>query len=181
MRRSKALLKLYLVVQLAIGIVFTMSFIGKLWSRGGFTEGLEAYRIVPSSWATFSALTIIALEACVASAHLTGYFLRVALVVGLGLLGSFGIAVGVNLGRGRALPCYCFGGSESLISHTTLLRLALLGFGEALLLKIHHPIYSLGIELSQLGLAVFWSIFLLVVSFWFFALADVLQLVRGPR
>jgi Methylamine utilisation protein MauE len=175
------LLKLHAVVQLAIGIIFLLSSVGKLLERSSFIQGVAAYRIVPASWASLTASIVITGEMFVAAAHLTGFRLKPALVVGIGLIASFGIAVGVNLKRDRPLPCYCFGGSGSVVTWGTLARLGFLGAGETFLLKLYQPIYVPRLILPELGFALFWSIFLLVGSLWLFAIGDVLRLLRPVR
>ncbi len=167
-----------LVVQLALGIVFLLSSAGKLQDRGRFARGLAAYRILPGSWANPASLLVIALESLLAVAHLTGYLLGIAVPVGLGLLGSFGVAVGVNLKRGRALPCYCFGRSGDTISSATLARLVLMASGEAFLLGAHRPIYTPQLALPDLAFALFWAAVTLLTGLWLFALRDLGRLLR---
>ena len=167
-----------LVLQLALGIVFLLSVAGKLQDRGHFAGGLAAYRILPRSWANPASLLVIALESFLAVAHLTGYLLRIALPVGLGLLASFTVAVGVNLKRGRALPCYCFGRSGDTISGATLARLVLMASGEAFLLKATRPIYTPQVAVSDLVVALFWAMVVLVIGLWLFALSDLGRLLR---
>jgi hypothetical protein len=170
--------KWHLVVQLAIGVVFLLSSGGKLRDRGSFINGLAAYRIVPASWVKMIGLFIIGLESFLAAAHLTGHLLRLALPVGLGLIATFGVAVAVNIKRDRALPCYCFGDSASIISGATLIRLGFLAAGEMFLLELYQPVYPLRMAPADLGFAFFWSILLLVASLWLFALGDVARLVK---
>jgi Methylamine utilisation protein MauE len=174
-------LKLRLVVQLAIGILFLISSAGKLRDRGSFTEGLAAYRILPSSWASVGGLFIIGVESFLAAAHISGHLLKVGLLAGLALIASFALAVCFNLARGRVLPCYCFGSSGSTISWATLARLALLAFGEAFLLRMYQPLLPLRLAVLQLAFALFWSILLLVAGLWLFAVGDVVRLLRFAR
>jgi hypothetical protein len=170
--------KFAVIIQLAIGLVFLVSSAGKLWDRRGFTDGLIAYRIIPQSWARLTSVAVIALEVFIALSHLTGYFSKIGFPIGLGLISILGIAVGVNLKRGRSVPCYCFGTSESLISTTTLVRLALLAAGEAVLLALQKPIRTATLALPNLLLALFWSTFVLLVSLWLFAVPDTLKVLR---
>src|SRR5208282_1154195 len=87
-------------------------------------------------------------------------------------------AVSLNLKRGLALPCYCFGGSGAIISASTLIRLALLGLGEILLLRPYQPVFPLAMALPGLAFGLFWSSFTLVICLWLFGLRDVIRLVR---
>jgi len=174
------LLNLYIVIQLAIGFVFLLSSEEKLRDSKGFADGLAAYRIVPASWTGFSSLLVIGLEGFLGVVHLTGHLLKIGLWVGLVLVVSFAVAVAVNLVRGRALPCYCFGSSESIISWATLGRLALLAFGEVLLLKTYKPVDLLSAAaLPQVAYALFWSILLLVTVSWMFAAGDVVRVLKS--
>jgi len=166
------------VMQLALGTVFLLSSVGKLRHPGRFARGLAAYRMLPASWAKLTSYFVIALESLLAASHFTGYLLAVALPLGLGLLGSFSIAVSVNLKRGRALPCYCFGPSDHIISGTTLARLALIASGQAFLLRMHRPIYLQQISLLQLGFASFWALLILIAALWILSLRDLEGLLR---
>lgn len=53
---------------------------------------------------------------------------RIAAILTLLMLGSFAVAVAVNLRRKSGIACGCFGDSEP-ISARTLVRIALLAFG----------------------------------------------------
>lgn len=170
--------ELRLVVQLAIGIVFLLSSVGKLQNFRGFSHAVLAYRVLPAFLTNGSSWLIVALESLVAAAHLTGYFLSIALPVGLGLMASFAFAVSLNLKRGQALPCYCFGGSEAFISITTLFRLGLIALGDTLLLISYQPVFPFSMPLRVLALGLFWSIFVLVTGMWFFGSGDVARLMR---
>jgi hypothetical protein len=173
--------KLYAVVQLAIGIVFLFSSEEKVRGHKSFIEGLAAYRIVPASWSGLTGILVIGFESFLAVAHVTGYLLRVGLLIGLALILCFAVAVSVNLKRGRALPCYCFGGSGSIISSATLARLAMLASGETFLLRMYQPIYPLQLAPVQLGFALFWSALLLISGLWLFAIGDVVRLLKFVR
>ncbi len=178
-----------LVVQLALGIVFLLSAAGKLRDPAGFARGVADYQIVAASVAHPVGLLIIALEGWLAIAHLTGWLLAAAVPLGFGMLTTFAVAVGMNLGRGRVLPCYCFGGrGEETISARTLARLLLLLLCEALLLAdsslfttsqlVYH---SRIVSFSELALALFWATFLLAVGSWVFSLPDLVDLLRPCR
>jgi hypothetical protein len=167
------------VIQLAIGLVFLLSSAGKLRDRRGFSDGLISYRIIPEAWARPTSVTVIALEVFVALSHLSGYLPQVGVLIGLGLISMFALAVGVNLKQGRSVPCFCFGTSESYISITTLVRLAFLAAGEVVLLTRQQPIRTTSLDLPNLVLALFWSTFVLLMSVWLFALPDTLKLLRA--
>jgi hypothetical protein len=175
-----------LVVQLAIGMVFLLSTPGKLIDPVGFARGVVEYQIGPKSLAFSGAMAVIVTEIFLAIAHLTGSFLRFAAPVGVVMLLIFSIAVAVNLKRGHALRCYCFGESDvELISGRTLVRLLLLLGGEILLitdsnlLTTNRIIHFDGIgSFAHLSLALFWAAFLLVAGGWLLSSGDTLEIFR---
>jgi len=175
-----------IAVQLALGIVFLHSAASKLRDPKGFAQGVADYKIVPASMAGAVGLLVIGVESWLAIAHLTGWLLAVAVPVGFGTLLSFALAVGVNLRRGRALPCYCFGsrGGES-ISNQTLTRLVMLLLCESLLLPdsglfaaSQLPLSSRMASFPELALAAFWATLFLVIGSWALSLNDLVDLLR---
>jgi hypothetical protein len=183
-------IELRFVVQLAIGIVFLLSAIAKARNPRTFAQGVMEYGILPRSVAYFVGLVLLPLEALLAVSHLTGWQLDVVLPLGLLMLLSFGLAVGINLRRGRVLPCYCFGSGAregEMISARTLARLVLLFSAEALLLiegnrlTIRQPAaYSWQAGgLLKLSLALFWASFVLLTSSWLLSSFDILNLLRA--
>jgi hypothetical protein len=178
-----------LVVQLAIGLIFLLSAPGKLLNPSGFARGVMEYQVLPESLAYGVGLLLIPLEVFLAVSHLTGWLLAFAVPIGLAMLASFATAVAVNLRRGRVLPCYCFGGyGGETIAGGTLARLLLLFAGELLLLA-DPSLFMTGqlvypdriTSFSELGLTLFWAMFLLVVGFWFLSVTDVIKLSRPCR
>ncbi len=177
---------LQLVVRFALGIVFVLSSIGKLRDPKSFADGVADYQILPASLAHVAAVLIIGLEGWLAITHVTGWQLAFSVPLGVGMLMSFAVAVGVNLGRGRALPCYCFGGHDGeTISGRTLARLLLLLLCEVFLLANPDSLTaSLSVYpqervgLLELGLALFWAVFLLVVGSWLLSLPDFVAWLR---
>jgi hypothetical protein len=171
--------KLCLVAQLALGGVFLVSSASKLRDPRRFARGLTEYQVLPAGWANAAAGFVIGLEISLALAHLAGQLLTFALPLGLALLATFGVAVGLNLKRGRALPCHCFGQGSETISGATLVRLALLASGEVFLWKVHHPVYVQSIAFPELTFGMFWAAFLLAAGFWVFAAGDLISFLRS--
>lgn len=175
-----------LVVQLAIGMVFLLSTPGKLIDPVGFARGVVEYRIGPKSLAFAGGMVVIVTEIFLAVAHLTGSFLRFAAPLGAVMLFIFSIAVAVNLKRGRALRCYCFGGADGeLISGRTLTRLLLLLGGEMFLIiganlfTTNRIVHLDGIGgFAHLSVALFWAAFLLVAGGWLLSLGDAVEILR---
>jgi len=178
-----------LVLQHALGIVFLLSATAKARDPGGFARGVMEYKVLPRLLSYCIGLVLLPLEAFVSASHLTGWRLDLAVPLGLVLLLSFVLGVGVNLGRGRVLPCYCFGsgarGGET-ISGRTVARLLLLLSGEVFLLvegslltKSRPAIYPWQAGgLLEFSLAVFWAGFALLAGSWLLSFTDLLNLLR---
>src|SRR5436853_2880609 len=129
------ILETKIVLQLAIGMVLLLASAGKWRHPLRFAQGVVEYEILPAGPAYWFGLLLIPLESWLAVAHLTGWLLRFAAPTALALFVVFGLAVGINLMRGRAMPCFCFGAQETqTISGNTLARLLLLSSGEGFLL-----------------------------------------------
>ena len=124
-----------LAIQLALGMVFLLSAASKLRNPMEFSRGVREYRVVPVAFVGPASILLIALEISLAIGHLTGFLLVVVIPLGFAALCCFAAAVSINLRRGRALPCYCFGSrnGETISTHT-LVRILFLGLGELFLL-----------------------------------------------
>ena len=179
--------EILLAVQIAIGLVFLLSAFGKLMNPRGFAAGVTEYRILSRSVAFIAGLMLIPLEIFIGLSHLSGWFMQLAIPLGLATLATFMIAVGINLKRGSILPCYCFGGGDGeVISVQTLLRLILLVAAELLVLagsgwsgvvRLTYPdqVSSFG----DLARVFFWATFILVAAVWLLSITDIITLLRG--
>lgn len=180
---------LRLEARVILGIVFLFSAAGKLRDPRSFARGVADYQILPSSFAYLVGMLVIPLEGSLAFAHLTGWLLPFASLAGFSLLSSFAAAVGVNLYRGRAVHCYCFGvHGQDRISGRTLARLVLLFLIEAILLIDHGRLTGTGLIYPQeivgpreFVLAFFWAAVLLVGGVWLLSFSDFAYLLRQPR
>ena len=178
--------KTLLALQIAIGLVFLFSAIGKLLNPLKFAAGVAEYRILPEWLAYIVGLVLIPFELFLAAAHLGGWLLQLALPAGLVMLISFMIAVGINLKRGSVLPCHCFGAGEGeMISTRTLVRLGLLFAGEAIVIagsgwpaivKLTYP--DRVSSFAELGQMFFWATFILILAVWLLSMTDVIALLR---
>lgn len=121
-----ALLPAFEALRLALGLVFVMSVAPKLRRFGRFQSALAGYDLLPERAVAPAALVVVAVELVLATALVSGLFEVLALWLGLGTLGVFSAAVSINIARGRAIPCGCFGEEDEPISARTLARLALL-------------------------------------------------------
>jgi hypothetical protein len=125
--------ELRLLAQLALGLVFGLSCGAKLRAPAAFVNGVVEYEVLPRPAALALGVLLIPLEGLLAASLLSGWLAGVALPVAMALLAAFAVAVAINLGRHREVPCHCLGGGEGeKISPRTLARLALLLGGSAL-------------------------------------------------
>lgn len=98
-----------MLVCLLLGVVFGAAAIPKLRSPKGFMVTVLAYQVLPPSLGRVYASLVPPLELLLALLFLSGTGIRSASVVAASLLVSFIIAIGINIVRGRALNCDCFG------------------------------------------------------------------------
>lgn len=175
-----------LVVQLAIGLVLLLASAGKWRNPLGFARGVADYEVLPERLSLAFGMFLLPLETALAVSHLTGWKLQLAAPIGFGMFISFAFAVGLNLVRGRNLPCYCFGaGAGESISIRALVRLLALLGGESFLifsparhgadLLLYHQVGSL----REFGFALFWAALLIVAVTWLLSLADLVELLRS--
>jgi Methylamine utilisation protein MauE len=113
-------------VQLGLGVVFLLSALPKLRDRKTFARIVARYRLLPRRLARPFALAVIATEAFLAAAFLTGWLLPIALPLAAAVLVLFAAAVALSLRRGRRIPCGCFGGEDESVSARSLARLGTL-------------------------------------------------------
>lgn len=114
-------------VQATIGLVFLFSAFGKLRDPRGFVRGVIAYQVLPQRLAIGYGLLLVPLEVALALSMLSDRFVRTGAVLALLLLTSFLLAVGLNVRRGRALSCFCFGAAAGeQVSGRSLARIVLL-------------------------------------------------------
>ncbi|HEX8083310.1 MAG TPA: MauE/DoxX family redox-associated membrane protein [Solirubrobacteraceae bacterium] len=163
-------------LQLLLGVVFTASVAPKLRRPDEFRRVVAGYDVAPR-WASVVAPAVIAVEAVLALAFLSGSLVGAALAVALVLIAVFALATGVNLRRGRRIDCGCFGGPGEQISARSLFRLGALALAVAVLAigmltdaiapttvgwLASHGVASLAYVVATLGL----SVFFIVVCVW---------------
>ncbi|MDQ2894379.1 MAG: hypothetical protein M3Y09_01830 [Actinomycetota bacterium] len=119
-------------IQLAVGATFAVAVVPKLYRPSRFRRIVAGYDLFPQL-AAVAAIAVMAAEASIAVALLTGLLMAVVLPLALGVVALFAFATGVNLARGRNVECGCFGGSEERISARSLARLLVLGLALACL------------------------------------------------
>jgi hypothetical protein len=146
-------------------------------------QGVADYDILPPWPARGLGAFIIAIEGFLALSHLTGWYLAFAVRLGVITLSVFFVAVGVNLGRGKRLPCHCFSAkSRDVISSTALTRLLLMLAAEAFILKVNAGFaskFATNVPFAggweRLESTVFCAIILLTTVTWTLTLGDVIK------
>lgn len=173
------------VLQLSLGIVFMLAAIPKLHHPAAFTRTLQDYELVPRAITRALAASVVAIEAFLAVAFLTGWMTAIAVPLAASVLLVFSAAVAVNLQRGRRVACGCFGGASERISLRSLVRLSMLL--SALLLLAAMPTSPVTVDalidegrsafayLVQMGSV---AAFLIIVAVW---LLNLPELFFTPR
>jgi len=135
-----ALTVLGAVARVVLGLSLLESGAAKLKDIDGFVFGVRQYRILPRRVTRPAALALACAEPVLGLWILAGPAVQLAAGLAAVLLLTFGVAVGVNLKRGRAIPCFCHGaGSDDLIGPMTLVREAVL-VAVAWIIASHAPV-----------------------------------------
>jgi len=111
------------VIRLTVGFILIVSALTKLRSLPAFVEGVLDYRVLPPTIARPFGWFLPFVELGTAVFLLTDALPLLAGGLTLLLLISFALALAINAGRGRAIPCYCFGADQQhRIGWHTLVR-----------------------------------------------------------
>lgn len=122
-------------LQVALGLLFLASATGKARDIQGFVHGVRSYHVLPAVLVRPYALMLPVLEGGAALLLLSGRHPRVGGALALAMLISFGVGTGVNVWRGRDVPCHCFGtGAGERTSRRSLLRITLLAAASTLVI-----------------------------------------------
>jgi hypothetical protein len=122
---------------MVLGFTFLLSGVSKGRDLSGTVGGVLEYQILPDSIARRLAPLLPAAEIALAALLISGVAVGVAAVGSIVLLAAFSTAVAVNLSRGRAVPCHCFGAmSRERIGSATMIRLGCLASAALLLVWI---------------------------------------------
>src|SRR6266508_2723795 len=113
-------------LQLVLGTVFLVAAVGKLRAPSRSVAAVRGYQLAPSMLSGPLTGALVVVEALVGFSLLSGWSLEAGVPAAGGLLLILASAVGINLRRGRAVPCGCFGSVTERISLRTLARLGLL-------------------------------------------------------
>ncbi|CAN5887049.1 hypothetical protein BH23ACT12_BH23ACT12_12270 [soil metagenome] len=103
-----------LLIRFAFGTMFLAAGASKLSDLGEFADAIRLYRIIPGATAGAVAKTVAVIEVVLGVVLILGIGIPFAAVAGSILLVIFAIAMGINLIRGRQIPCGCKRESEPI-------------------------------------------------------------------
>jgi len=116
-----------LLLRLVLGGLLLIAGVTKLTGRPAFYEAVADYDVLPSALARPFAYLMPLVEVTLGALLLLGLFTVPAAALALPLFGSFSIAIGVNMLRGRHFDCHCFGSTTGdRVGWPALLRSLLL-------------------------------------------------------
>lgn len=112
-----------LLLRLVLGGLLLLAGVTKLADRSAFYEAVADYDVLPSRLQRPFAAFVPLAETSLGVLLLLGLGTGVAAALAAPLFLSFGIAIGINLLRGRHVDCHCFGAVHSeRIGWSALLR-----------------------------------------------------------
>lgn len=104
---------LQLLLRLVLGALLLLAGVTKLAGRAAFREAVAEYQLLPSRLEGPFATALPVLETTLGALLLLGLGTAFAAALAAPLFLSFGLAIGVNLLRGREFDCHCFGALQS--------------------------------------------------------------------
>lgn len=135
-------------VGLSLGLLWFSAAWSKLRDRGGLQQTLVAYQLLPPSLAPTLSRLLPCLEMLIGLGLLLPASRSIAALATTALLLVYGLAMAVNLRRGRfELECGCNPGTDQLISWSLVLRNVVLGATSLMLLL---PFARRPLQLSDL-------------------------------
>jgi uncharacterized membrane protein YphA (DoxX/SURF4 family) len=102
-----------LLLRLVLGGLLLVAGATKLTNRPAFYEAVADYDVLPSALARPFAFLMPLVEVTLGVLLLLGLFTVPAAALAVPLFGSFSVAIGVNMLRGRHFDCHCFGSAQS--------------------------------------------------------------------
>jgi thiol-disulfide isomerase/thioredoxin len=102
------MLLIIVLVRIALSVVFSLAGITKLMDQPGTREAVKNFG-APNAIAPAVAFVLPLIELAIAAGLLFSETTVVSSIAGILLLGLFVVAISVNLARGRAHDCHCFG------------------------------------------------------------------------
>jgi putative oxidoreductase len=177
-------------LQLGLGGVLLAAVVPKLRRPAGFARTVRGYGLLPPALAPAVAAVLIVVESFLALALLTGSFPAAAAPLAIATLLVFIAAVGINLQRGRRVPCGCFGETSEALSARSVARLslllaaavllALLGAAGAGPLTVDRLVAGGWAGLADGAQAAALAAFLLMLGVWALNLPELVALLSSP-
>ncbi len=123
LREPRRLLAYVWPIRIGLGLVLLYAAVPKLGDLAGTVQSVEAYNLLPTPLAVAFGYALPFGELTLGLLLVLGMLTRLAALGGAALMLSFVVAIGVNLARGDAPSCGCFGAdASSPIDWTTLAR-----------------------------------------------------------
>ena len=97
-------------VQIALGAIFIIAALPKIVDPPSFAHMIYNYKILPGALVNISALMMPWIELLCGVALVIGVWKRSSAAIITAMLVVFIIAISINLARGNAIDCGCFGG-----------------------------------------------------------------------
>lgn len=115
------------LLRVVLGGLLLLAGLTKLAGRAAFRDAIRQYEILPATLEGPFAAIVPWAELVLGAMLLLGLGTTVAAALAVPLLGSFLIAIAVNMARGRDFDCHCFGSAQSdRIGWPVLIRSTLL-------------------------------------------------------
>jgi len=139
-----------LLLRLLLGGLLLLAGLSKLAGRESFRAAVAEYKVLPGAFERPFATVVPWLEVGLGVALLLGLGMTAAAALAVPLFLSFGIAIGVNIARGRAFDCHCFGavqrdpiGAGALARSLALAVAALVvAIGTSRFGALEHPLFG---------------------------------------
>jgi uncharacterized membrane protein YphA (DoxX/SURF4 family) len=101
-----------LLLRLVLGGLLLLAGVTKLAGRRAFYEAVADYDVLPGLLQRPFAALVPLVEVTLGALLLLGLGTRAAAALATPLFLSFGIAIGINMLRGRNFDCHCFGAAQ---------------------------------------------------------------------
>ncbi|HET8570234.1 MAG TPA: MauE/DoxX family redox-associated membrane protein [Candidatus Limnocylindria bacterium] len=119
----------YTALVVSVGATALWSAVAKVDDLPAFAYSISRYRIIPVRLEKVAAVAVVGSEFAAGSLMLTGLAPEIGGLIGAVLFSLFASVVGTAVGRGREVPCNCFGADGEIASWATVVRALLLALG----------------------------------------------------
>jgi uncharacterized membrane protein YphA (DoxX/SURF4 family) len=129
------------ILKLALGSVFVAASLGKIIDPAGFEKDVYSYVILPSYWVPAFSAAIPWIEFTAGALLVLDIFPKSSVLIIIGLLVTFIIAIYIDVNRGVEISCGCFDflfPKESIGWNTILRDIVMLLAGIPVLLFDHN-------------------------------------------